>query len=406
MPLGPSLTAATGDRDSGRRESRAASTWALLWDLVQALALLAAVLYVVVALDRQVRGSFVPSDFRSFYSSAVAWRHGSDPYVQPASAGPNANMNPPAFVALFSPLAVLPIWPATVAWLAFNVLAFLLSLWLVARELGRPPTRNWIIVTVAFAGSQSQISLGQVAWLCMLPATLCWRDWRRGLDARAGLWLGLLVAIKPIFLPVLGIALLRPRWRLLSSALATIGVISLFGGMACGWDAYPSWLRAGATVGWYALPLNASLRGVFARLGASPALVGAWWLSVAALLWATAKVLAPKQASVDGQLAAGFLTSLLVSPLGWVYYIPVAIGPLLGVLDLRRLSWWQWLGLAGLFWPVGLAWAPVASQLQQTPWNATVGSLYFVGLLTLWFSVRKALRRESEPGQPISHGMV
>ncbi|HEX7793366.1 MAG TPA: hypothetical protein VF456_03400, partial [Vicinamibacterales bacterium] len=122
---------------------------------------------------------------------------------------------------------------------------------------------------------------------------------------------------------------------------------------------YLSWWRS---LGWapapYA-PLNASLLGLWSRtfFGSEfapalirqplPVLITAWGLSLVVLLWAIFRRIAADRDDVDRAWALVLIGSLLASPLGWIYYLPIAAGPLLGCVG-GFVSWacvWVSLGI-------------------------------------------------------------
>jgi hypothetical protein len=357
-----------------------------LWvDLAETLFLAAAVVYVLLAVSAVLNPSRDPQDFGAFYESAAAWRSGGDPYARSGAALLSPNLNPPLFAVLFSPIASLTIREGLFLWWAVNIASLGAALAIIGRELSWRPSRRMILFGIAFAGTQAQLSQSQLSWICLLLATLSWRAWRREHSVLAGFWMGALIGLKPIFLPVLGVAILRDKRPLLLTALGVILLSVLLGALACGWSAYASWLQAGGSVQWFAAFLNASVRGVLARLFANDSVTGSIWvlasLSVAAVaVWQLTR----HPSSPDQDLAVGFLTSLLVSPLGWVYYIPVALGPLLATLRGVQRRWWMYLGLAGLCWPLGVGWPSLDKQLEPGLWNGCIGSLYAAGLFTLW----------------------
>jgi hypothetical protein len=207
---------------------------------------------------------------------------------------------------------------------------------------------------------------------------------------RAGLWLGLLIGLKPIFLPVLGIALMRKQYKALAAAFGMVSGTVVVGALGCGWSAYASWIRTVNGVHWYAMAYNASLRGIVARLLDVTVGTPIWVAGALAILGYAVFRLLRDGPDADRDLSVGFLTSLLVSPLGWVYYVPVALAPVIATLRGSRLRWWGVVGLIGLFWPPGVGWMPQASALQRTPRNAIIGSIYAVGLMTLWWLCLKA----------------
>ena len=202
------------------------------------------------------------------------------------------------------------------------------------------------------------------------------------------------------------ISIRRPVFAsMVSAALVLFGVIGysrlavreypdlatlVVGALGCGWTAYPSWIRAGTDVRWQAVAYNASLRGVVARLFEDAVGRPIWIVGAVSILgWAVWRLLR-NGPSADRDLSAAFLTSLLISPLGWVYYLPVALGPILATLRSSKVRMWSVVCLAGLFWPPGVGWVAQSTVLHRTTRNAVFGSLYAVGLMTLWWLCLRA----------------
>ena len=86
-----------------------------------------------------------------------------------------------------------------------------------------------------------------------------------------------------------------------------------------------------------------------------------------------------------------FVGAILSSPLGWVYYLPLGYGPILGWMGAGR----DWDGLAGLSRGalagvlVGLAllYVPHETTVAWQPSglaSLTIGSTYFWATLCLW----------------------
>jgi hypothetical protein len=142
----------------------------------------------------------------------------------------------------------------------------------------------------------------------------------------------------------------------------------------------------------------------FTPLVEAPAL--AWTLSVAAAaaialtsLLAVARDRSPQ--AVDRAFAVLLLTALVVSPLGWIYYLFLAAGPLFALwrtLAARESPWRDrliLLAVPGLVWPVAMT-----SLWRLTPWGPlTFGSVYAWTMLALLGAVlldgRAAERRRA-----------
>jgi hypothetical protein len=160
--------------------------------------------------------------------------------------------------------------------------------------------------------------------------------------------------------------------------------------------------------------MNASLLGFFTRslsepsiyctfmpLAVVPELIHPLWvfsvLLVAGLTFVASRGGARDASDIDRDFALLLLAALLLSPLGWTYYLWLPLGPLISLLHkwwLRPrisanpfsffpLSWKQRLLLAavpGLVWPV-----TELSRFQPHAWaTMSVGSIYFWSTFFLW----------------------
>jgi len=346
-----------------------------LWrDVAETLLLIALIVWLTMGPQYLFTASPDLRDFQTFYASGRAWLAGQDLY---ASTG--QNMNPPAFVLATVPFALLPLRTSLVIWWIVNAIAAAIAIRIVLQETGFRLTRVHVLIALGFAGTRSQLFLGQTAWLLMLPATLGWRAYRRGDDARAGVWWGLLIAVKPIFLPVLLGFLWRRRYRTAGATIATGAAISLVGLLGGGIAGYRSWLSTGHGVFWFFRELNASILGMVSRVGLAPSWRFALWVllcaSVVALTWRRRRI-----PQADADALTWVLVSLLIAPLGWVYYLPLALGPFVAVTSTHRWPRWSWVAMAGLFWPPGVLWSPTAA-----PTPVLIASLYGLSTLALWW---------------------
>jgi hypothetical protein len=167
-------------------------------------------------------------------------------------------------------------------------------------------------------------------WPLALAATWAWRLARRDRRLQAAAALGVLATMKP-FLGMFGLLFIaRREWR----ALGAMAVASLvFLGVAVavtGTGAFAAWFHALARISWYDVRFNSSALGFLARVWRPDA--GAWAglaLAAAAVSYA---VLKSRAASLSRDWLFVFIASLLAAPLGWRYYLCMAIGPLVATL--------------------------------------------------------------------------
>jgi Glycosyltransferase family 87 len=191
----------------------------------------------------------------------------------------------------------------------------------------------------------------------MLPVTAAWLADRAGRDKSAGVWAGVAIYAKPFLAGLIVYWIWRREWRRLTAALFAAGAITLVGAVLAGPASYVAWGRSMSLGPAPYAPLNASLLGLWSRtfIGSefAPALFPqpryvlliAWGISLVALVWTMYRNLAADH-DADRAWALVSIGSLLASPLGWIYYLPIAVGPLLACVG-GFTSWiCLWVGAA------------------------------------------------------------
>jgi hypothetical protein len=314
-------------------------------------------------------------DFRVFYESGLAWRTGGDLY---ATARAFPNLNPPQFIVAFAPLTWLPPDVAVKVWLAINVAAAIGAAVIIWRELDLPRSHTAFMAAIAITGVSTCIEfgieegqpLGIFAWLC----TVAWSAQRRNDWKLAGCLLGLLVSLKPFMACFLVIALLRRQWMTIVCSMVAAFASVAAGIAVAGLYSFERWIEIGRRVSWFKHPLNASVAGLLARADIGWQL----WLPLSLLLVVATVVVIRKVEDVDVEWLACGVLSILVNPLGWVYYLPLLAGSLTAVALRAPSVLLPWLSFV---WPVPL----LMGQAAFTPWTAvTVYSLHSWGLIGVW----------------------
>src|SRR5262249_36091530 len=151
------------------------------------------------------------------------------------------------------------------------------------------------------AASQAVFVTGQLAFLMLLPVTLCWRDARHARWERAGAWLGVLLSVKLFFLIFVPYLIVGRRWRALAAMTGTATLCLLSGVLVFPADNYRSWIRAlRQSSDWAWLGMNASALGIFQRLftptptfqpvADAPGLVRGWLLAAGVIAFTTLSV--------------------------------------------------------------------------------------------------------------------
>ena len=411
--------------DTTLRRVLPASTVALVGDLVRALlwglvfVVWVAFLQVYLRMIRLTLADPSSSDFTILYYTARMVADGLPMYGEsPArygvswAAGHLGNLNPPHFQILLAPLAWLPYGQALLAWVAVSLACLVAALVVIVRELGVPFTwtrlAGWGAVTIGLAPFTTVAVTSEITFVLMLPCALLWRAWRRGEWGRAGVWLGVLASLKLFFLVPLAWLALRGNARAIGAAAAAAAALVACGALVFGLDSYRLWAGSLGTVGWQWMAMNASWPGFVSRVFESggtivpvvpvPALVAPLSVAGSAVVLGVT-VLRVRQAPRSGRdgdrsLLALLLAALLASPLGWVYYLPLAYGPILGWMGagdgwsaMRRLGapalTALLAGLALLYLPQEVANAGQPSALS----TATLASAYFYGTAALWLTL-------------------
>jgi hypothetical protein len=347
-------------------------------------------------------------DFGRFWYSTRGWlADGRSLYAPtPASYGDGgqfyANLNLPHAHLLFLPFIWLPLHVASVAWQITGVAAVAWSLRHVRRATGWRFTWTWLLVFVWWTPTHLQVVTGQVAWVMLPLVTLAWGAARAGAWGRAGVALGAAVALKPFLLPLLAWMAWRRAWRGVGAAIITAALSIGTGCALFGAHAYADWRAVADGVGWHAQPPNASIWGGLVRLLRGNAQytpvadVGnqlAWFIALASVSIVVATYVACRRTNdVDRQWSVVLAASLLISPLGWLYY-----------------GAWLLPGLRGR-WP---GWASTACWLVPTPYlvlgqpsalaTLTIGSSATWGLLLAFVHIARSARTPAQTPSPRRH---
>lgn len=315
------------------------------------------------------------TDFRGRYNEGSAWRNRGQLYT----LNPSLNTHPPIVTALFfSPLSRLPYRSAQALATCLNMIGVLASLRRIARELRLTPLRVvWMSsLLLASQGMFQQWAMGQFIGILLYPVTRAWIAYRSGYNTSAGLWLLPVVVIKP---PLVLLALLLP-FRSWAATLGGALVVFAIAIVVTGIDPWGAWLRAGSEINWLALPLNASLWGMAARWqqGSCRALrMGELaWPAIASVVAAAGALWwhGIRQTDHDRRFLCAGLWSVLLSPLGWVYYLPLVTGAATATWPNSRLAYVSYLFLLA---PVGRN-DPASGVLS--------GSIMFLGVMCAWVS--------------------
>ena len=397
-----------------------AATWHPLTRLaLGAIALALAGLFALydAALGRLMFNDLNMNDFGKFYASTRQFLDGQDMYapnaatLMPVGGGRThqfLNMNPPHFHLLLLPIAPLSPGSAITVWALANVAALGWSLGLILGELRlrlTPLGAAWgLAALVGWAATGTLVITGQVSPILMLGVTLAWVGARRGRWTASGVWIGVLASLKPFMLIFVPWLIARRQWRALAAVAGAMAAAFLVGLAIFGVDAHRSWIGALGTTDWEWAAMNASLLGAwtrwfsdspyFAPLASVPAIARPAWLVTAAAVGIASVLVAIRGRGVEGldrAFVVLLLGALLVSPLGWVYYWWLPLGPAIAVLAASRPVLF-WLAVPWMLMPLGV----VVSGLPDGWRTVTLGSSYFWATLLVWLSMLRGRRSAAD----------
>jgi hypothetical protein len=348
---------------------------------------LGTMVYLVVLLRYWTEGLNY-NDFFTFWEAAHGWLAQGRSLYAPDTAHTVlgmrfTNLTLPHGHLLFLPVAWLPLPSAAATWLGIAAAALGVSLAIASRERGRAMSLGEGLWFAWSAPLHAQILTGQVAALLAIPAALAWRAVRRESWTQAGVWMGLLIGLKPFLVPLAAWLAWRRQWRGLATCALVVAVSGVVGVLVFGPAAYAQWTGTVREATWTQPPMNASWWGIATRVtSASPftaPLIDAPGLGRAAGLagvcvvvigtWAACR----RARSSELQWEAVLLAALVITPLGWIYYA------------LLLLPVWLARGLpvvTAALWvvPVFVTFTVIDSPVG----TATRGSLYAYGLLIWW----------------------
>lgn len=390
----------------------------------------AAVLLALISWNAWIAHTMVTrlqmGDFRTLYLSARAHLEGRDMYDLPSELQPYlgrtlrsslVNLNPPHFQLLVLPLVLLTPGAALALWAVASLLCLGASMVVIVRELDLKPNAwscwRGIVWLLAFSGTGAVLGTAEVSLLLMLPLTLGWAAARQDHWKRAGVFLGLAMGLKLFLLIFIPYLVLRRRPGAAAVSCATAAAWFLGGLLIVGPGSYWSWLSQLASVTWTWRGPNASVLGILTRslsenpyytpLAVAPEFILPLWLPAVGII-AVATLAAVRfdrtSLAVDRAFAILLSAALLISPLGWIYYLWLALGPVAALAiawssetacDRRgsRAVAVRWrrrflmLAVPGLVWPHFATFV-----LQPHAWaTPLLASAYFWSIAALWCAI-------------------
>ena len=357
-------------------------------------------------------------DFALFYSDArLAIVERQNPYEPPPTQSQSdtrvrIDLNPPHFLLVLAPLVALDALPALVVWTGLGLVSAAAATRLILRETGLRSGSlagmGVIGAMVASAPTGALLLSAQVSWLLWWPCSRAWAAARRGHWTTAGALLGVLASLKPFLLVLLPLLAVTRRWRAVVALVLAASACNLIGIVAFGWQTFHAWLVGLGAITWSKSVLNASIYGLLERAfsdrrapvwdlapvaSASPLIYPLWILASVIVLSVAVSAVRHARAGADQAdhiFAVGLTAALLVSPVGWIYYHFLFVGPVLSLALTER--WWatsRFRRVLIVSFAVPLLLAPGMLAIgQPNGWlSLTLGSLYFWSLLALWVCI-------------------
>lgn len=276
-------------------------------------------------------------DFGSFIASGRLALEGKNPYsadsplifsvIFPGNGltGTAPNLNPPISVLIFKSFANFNPLNSLMVWRIISVIFFAAALFILHRAYPIKGFKAVMRMVGAFslAGFWHNLQLGQIYTLLLLLTALVWVLIKNNRSIAAGLFLGILIAIKPNFIFWAFLLCLVGNWRSFLSAGLTAAGISSIPLLTNGFSIYRQWLQASDifTPNLLLFPGNNSFQGLTARFGSSAVGIGISVLFALYISWHVFKT-RPSGSKING---LGIIISLLISPIAWTGYTLLAL---------------------------------------------------------------------------------
>ncbi|MBI5926094.1 MAG: DUF2029 domain-containing protein [Aquabacterium sp.] len=262
----------------------------------------------------------------------------------PSSSCLHPNLNPPIFGLVILPLSSVPFKLAWWIWASLSTISGIFAMWLLGKRHTTSKASHlkktaWLCIALfLYYPTYCNFAYGQVTLFLLLPLTLSWLALERNQPLRAGAWLGIATAFKPIFALFIVSLLASRKPRAAASLISTTCVISFAGLLWLGGPVHADYALALRDITWTTSNWNASLTGFFARIfgGAEnppwlhPPLLGDAATTFFSLLIIFMLFGAIKQTKPLGHAeraahvyALTIPALILISPLGWIYYFPL-----------------------------------------------------------------------------------
>lgn len=323
-------------------------------------------------------------------------------------------MNPPHFHLLILPLVSLPPAIAFSVWIILGFICLIISVSLIINEIKIEinPLRLGILILAlsACSGMSTTLVTGQMSFFLFLLITYAWIKARNGKWLHAAVFIGIAISVKSFLLVFMPYFIIRRQANAACLALVVAVMAFIVGAIIFGLDSYASWLNIMSKVDWAWAAMNGSILGFLSRiLSQSPYFVPLveeqWliyptWVALAASVGIVTIIVIAKDYNnycIDRGFALILIAALLMSPLGWIYYLWIVLGPSICLIhswytkkDVTQRSEMKILrnSLVIVSSMGALIPLPVLLLFQPSPVaTLTFGSIYFWVFLSFWMAL-------------------
>lgn len=251
----------------------------------------------------------------------------------------------PLFAVLVRPLLSFPFSATTIILLVLNVIAVVLSLFLVLRLTDQKPALRWLCIAVialaCYYPLRYGLRLGQTSPMVFLGITSLYYLDRSGYQKLSGMLLGWIICLKITPILFLCYFLIKKRWSVAISTIITLFVLGAASVILAGWECNLTFLNNIIRLSGLSLASwnNQSIDGLLLRWETGALhlydwhLLSALWTIKAVkhcvrgcvvLLWLRALLKSVNQESEHGNLLDFSLTiiiSVIFAPIAWTHYL-------------------------------------------------------------------------------------
>lgn len=262
------------------------------------------------------------------------------------------NLSPPFFTILMLPFGFLDYQTAIWIWSILMLLCGILTVQLLKNRmciLYNNKIDKLILGLIIFSyfPTWAATVLGQFSLLILMLVSIIWIYSRSGKNVLPGILLGLLLSMKLFTGLFLIFFAFQRRWRLIGWYVGTFLTCSLISWLLFGTQAYKSYFEILTSVTWQAASWNTSILGLFSRIFGSPEGAPLWdfpglaniisnFVTFIILIFLIRISITLKENNTftylfDIGYSLTIIFMLMISPLGWMYYFPILIIPLVVV---------------------------------------------------------------------------